>query len=184
MLYQLHSALALVLPIAATMWLLHLLNKTTGDRLNWVGALKPRSIFSLVNIITAPLLHVDTGHLQTNSSAFVVLGLLLAVQSKGLFIVVTAVLTLITGIGVWLLSSKPTIGASGVIFGYLGFLLMFGMTIDGGLPLLAGAIGLVTYGGIWVGVFPSDPRVSWLAHAIGFAAGIILGHTLGLRAIG
>lgn len=184
MLEQTQSALGIVLPIAASMWLLHFVNALTNDRIIWAGAIKPRSPLSLINIITAPFLHVDAGHLQANTGAFIVLGILLSVLGQNMFVFVSIALTLATGLILWLFSPNSVIGASGVIFGYLGYLLSFGMTIDQGIPLLAGAIGFVTYGGIWIGIFPSDPRVSWLAHATGFACGLILGHYLGMRAIG
>lgn len=170
------------------MWVAFIVDSISRGRNDYgiltnVFGLHPRSPVGIIGIITHPLLHGSLGHLTTNSGGFIVLGLLIAVQGWSMFVFVTIALTAITGLFLWLFSPNSVIGASGVIFGYLGYLLAFGMTVDGGLPLLAGFIGLVTYGYIWTGIFPSDPRISWLAHAAGFACGLALGHYLGERTI-
>lgn len=172
-----------VIRLLGIAWVVFLLDKSSGDQLSRIFCLQPRSLFGLVGIATSPFLHGNRSHIVGNSSAFLMLGLLIAAQGRNMFYFVSLVLTMTTGLLVWLFSSNPVIGASGVIFGYLGYLLMFGMTVDDGWASGAGVIALVTYGWIWMGIFPSTRGVSWLAHAIGFVSGIVLGYVLGLRAI-
>jgi membrane associated rhomboid family serine protease len=172
-----------VIRLLGIAWIVFFLDKSSGDRLSRIFRLQPRSLFGLVGIATSPFLHSNQSHIVGNSSAFLVLGLLIAAQGQNMFYFVSAVLTVTTGLLVWLFSSNPVIGASGVIFGYLGYLLMFGMTVDEGWAWGAGAIAFVIYGSLWVGIFPSAPGVSWLTHAMGFVSGIALGYVLGLRAI-
>lgn len=164
-------------------WIVFILDSIVGKWLTQAFALHPRSLFGLVGIFTSPFLHGFPGHIAANSGGFLVLGCLIAIQGWNMFVFVSIALTLMVGVILWLFSPNSVIGASGVIFGYLGYLLMYGITVDGGLSLLAGAIGLVAYGHIWIGIFPRDPMVSWLAHAAGFVCGLMLGHYLGLRAI-
>lgn len=176
---SLHPPIAILI----LLWLIHLLDAATRYGLTHVFCLRPRHVWGLIGIATSPLLHADFRHLMTNSGAFLVLGWLIAIQGVNMFLFVSIVLAVAVGLILWLLSPSPVIGASGVIFGYLGFLVMYGLTIDSGLPQAAGFVGLVLYGGIWIGIFPNDPQVSWLAHAAGFVCGIGLGHWMGLRAI-
>jgi membrane associated rhomboid family serine protease len=87
---------------------------------------------------------------------------------------VTIFVALVGGFGVWLFAGKFTnhIGASGLIFGYLGFVLARGF-FEKSLTwiLIAGAV-LVLYGGLLIGVLPIHTGVSWQGHLFGFLAGI------------
>jgi membrane associated rhomboid family serine protease len=89
------------------------------------------------------------------------------------FVLVTLVVWLVSGLGVWLIGPAQTvhIGVSGIIFGYLGFLLLRGF-FDGKLTsiLIALAVG-VAYGGVLWGVLPLESGVSWQGHLFGFIGG-------------
>jgi membrane associated rhomboid family serine protease len=65
------------------------------------------------------------------------------------------------------------VGLSGVIFGYLGFLLArsyFERSWQAiGLALLAAFL----YGSMIWGVLPLQPNVSWLGHLFGFVGGVV-----------
>lgn len=172
-----------VISLLMLMWLVHLLNTMGHGWLSKLLGLQPRSVFGLVTIVTYPLLHADFQHLWINSGAFLILGSLIAIQGSNLLIFVSALLVLITGISLWLFSSGRVVGVSGVNFGYLGFLLSFGGTVGDGLAFVAAALALVLYGGTWISIFPTHPRISWLAHFAGFVGGLGMGHLLALRAL-
>jgi membrane associated rhomboid family serine protease len=85
------------------------------------------------------------------------------------------VIMLVSGVGVWFTGSPHSVvvGASGVIFGYLGLLLMRGIVEHSwwniGVALLIGLL----YGWQLIGVLPADPGISWQGHLFGFFGGVI-----------
>jgi len=150
------------------------------DQLFWRGALdfygiQPRSAIGLRNILFAPLLHKGFDHLLANTVPFLVLGWFVLLRGVNKFILVSLICALVSGLGVWLLGAPATIhvGLSGVIFGYLGFLLFRGYFERSshaiGLAILAGFL----YGGMIWGVLPLQPNVSWLGHLFGFIGGAL-----------
>ncbi|MFM7788135.1 MAG: rhomboid family intramembrane serine protease, partial [Microcystis panniformis] len=82
---------------------------------------------------------------------------------------------LVGGLGVWLFAAPGSIhiGASILIFGYLGFLLLRGY-FQRNIPsiLLSILVFLLYCGTIW-GVLPSRPGISWQGHLFGFLGGVL-----------
>jgi membrane associated rhomboid family serine protease len=113
-------------------------------------------------------------HLAANTVPFVVLGWLVMLRRIGDFVVVTVLSILIGGLGVWLAGSANSIhvGASGLIFGYLGYLLARGYFERSLWAVLLGALALVLYGGVLWGVLPGQPGISWEGHLFGFVGGV------------
>ena len=83
----------------------------------------------------------------------------------------------IGGLGVWLLGPSNTVmvGASGVVFGFLTFLLTAGVLTRHWLDVAIALGVLFLYGGILIGALPFgvEAGVSWLGHLMGAAAGIL-----------
>lgn len=136
--------------------------------------IRPRSERGLVGILLSPFLHVGFGHLISNSIPFLLLGGLVITGGRRQFLMLSLWVTLVGGSGVWLLGGSRTLhlGASLLIFGYLGFLLTRGIaerSIGGVLVSLGLLFG---YGGMLYGVLPSQPGISWLGHLSGFLAGV------------
>ena len=129
------------------------------DRVAYGGSLErygiqPRTLTGLWGILVAPLLHVGWVHLTANTVPFVVLGWLVMLRKISDFIVVTALAIVVGGLGVWLLGAPNSIhvGASGLIFGYLGYLLARGYFERSIWAVLLGVVALVLYGGVlWGG---------------------------------
>ncbi len=141
--------------------------------LNTLGIL-PRQLIGLRGILFAPFLHGGFPHLSANTVPFVVLGWLVMAQSISDFVIVSLICMLVGGFGTWLLGATAFhIGASGVIFGYLGFLLTrgyFDRRLSSGLVALF--VGF-TYGTVLLGVLPSTPGISWEGHLFGFIGGVV-----------
>lgn len=135
--------------------------------------IRPRTSRGLVGILVSPFLHLGFGHLISNSIPFLLLGGLVMTGGRRTFILVSLWVTLVGGVGVWLLGGSGTVhlGASLLIFGYLGFLLSRGVFERslGGVLLSLGL--LLGYGGMLYGVLPGQPGISWLGHLCGFLAG-------------
>lgn len=138
-----------------------------------IFGIHPRTTVGLRNIALAPLLHVGFGHLLANSLPFLVLGWLVIARGVRDFVVVTFLVTLISGLGVWLLGAHNSVhlGASGIVFGYLGYLLLRGFFERSVPSLLLAAIVGIFYGSMIWGVLPFQPGVSWLGHLFGFVGG-------------
>lgn len=157
------------------MWLLELCNWLLPQlQLDSYG-IRPRDISWLPGIIIAPLLHGSWAHLIANTPPLIIFGGLVSLQGIRRFWLVTVMSALISGLGVWLFSPENaiTVGASGVIFGYFGFLLLRGLFARSIGSILISLIVSFVYGGTIWGVLPSSPNVSWQAHLFGFLGGVL-----------
>jgi membrane associated rhomboid family serine protease len=136
--------------------------------------IRPRSQRGLLGVLLSPFLHAGFGHLLSNSLPFLLLGGLVMTGGRRLFLLLSLWLTVIGGGGVWLLGGGGTVhlGASLLIFGYLGFLLCRGI-VERGIGTVIVSLGLlIVYGGMLYGVLPGQPGISWLGHLCGFLAGV------------
>ena len=87
-------------------------------------------------------------------------------------------IALIGGAGIWIFGQSHTIhiGASGIIFGLIGYLLAIGFFLR--RELLALMVSLLVafyYGWALFSLFIVLPGVSWTGHFFGFAAGALAG---------
>jgi membrane associated rhomboid family serine protease len=172
---RLWSAAKLVAVIVGLLWAVEIVDQVALDDRLQAWGIRPRTLSGLWGILTAPFLHGDFAHLIANTPPLVVLALLLLVlRGVGAFLGLTAAVAVGSGLGVWLTgaASSNHIGASGVIFGWLGFLLLAGLVERRLSSLLTSIVVAVLYGGLVWGVLPSDPRVSWQGHLFGFLAGL------------
>ncbi len=157
------------------MGLLAGLDLLVGHRLSRRLSIQPRSLAGIPGIFVAPLLHQDLKHLAANSAPLVILGSLILLQGFEVLGLVTGFCWLLSGLGVWLLGRPGTrhLGASGVVFGWLGFLLLRGYfersLVTIALAILAG----ILYGGTLWGLLPLHRGKSWVGHSLGFCAGAI-----------
>ncbi|WP_366524944.1 rhomboid family intramembrane serine protease [Acaryochloris sp. IP29b_bin.137] len=140
--------------------------------LNRFGIL-PRRWIGLRGILLAPLLHGNLRHLSMNTVPLVVLGWLILVRSTEVFVVVTAVVWLLGGAGVWLFAGSKSnhIGASGLVFGYLGFLLTNGYVEQSPVAIATATLVGLLYGSTLWGVLPLRRGVSWQGHLLGVLTG-------------
>lgn len=136
--------------------------------------IEPREVAGLPGILISPALHGGFAHLGENSLPFFVLGWLVMLGGLRRFAWVSLSVTICSGIGVWLLGSPDSvhIGLSGVIFGYLGFLLARGY-YERKLTSLLLAIGVgLFYLGMIFQLVKIQQHVSWSGHFFGFVGGI------------
>ena len=172
---ELKTQLTIIGTFLAIFWGVEIINQIFfGDRLDIFGII-PRRIIGLRGIIFAPFLHADFPHLIANSVPFVILSWLVMLRNINDFFLVTFCSMLVGGTGVWLLAQprSVTIGASILIFGYLGFLLFRGFFQRNAASIALSLLVFFLYGGMIWGVLPSTPRVSWLGHLFGFLGGIL-----------
>ena len=134
----------------------------------------PRTLTGLRGILFAPFIHGSVEHLLSNSVPFAVLGWLVLTRGRRRFIGVTLAAMLGAGLSAWLLGAPGSVhvGASGVIFGYLGYLMLNGWYERRLIPILMSVDVTALWGGVAFGVLPGQPGVSWQAHLGGFVAGL------------
>jgi membrane associated rhomboid family serine protease len=176
----LQSQIIILLVLVAIAWLMELIDLfLLGRSLDRFG-IRPRSLSGLWGIFFAPFLHGGLAHLIANTLPFFFLGWLTMVRRTSDFVVVTIVVLVVGGLGVWVFAAANTIhiGASGLIFGYLGYLLLRGYFERSFTAILIAVVVGVLYGGALWGVLPSRPGISWQGHLFGFIGGAIAARML------
>lgn len=165
-------------PVAAG-WAAFAANAVAGGSLIQYGIV-PRTELGLRGILFAPFIHGSFAHLLSNTVPFLVLAWLIVARNPRQFLPVTLYAMLASGLAAWLLGAPNSvhIGASGVIFGYLGFLMLTGwFTRRLGSIVLSLAVTAL-WGGLVFGVLPGQPGISWQAHLGGFIGGILAARAL------
>ena len=161
--------------LVSIMWALELLDTVLPHlNIDYYG-IHPRNLQRWYGILLAPFLHGSWQHLLMNTPPFIIFGSLIAIHCLGDLWVVSVITALVSGIGVWLISpaNSITLGASGVIFGYFGFLLFRGIFERNLTSLFVSVAIAVLYGSLIWQVFPSAPHISWQAHLFGFIGGVL-----------
>lgn len=154
------------------MWCVFSIEIFYGFDFAWLG-IKPRSLIGLIGIFTAPLIHGSLSHLISNTIPLLFLGSVLFFFYRKVAGIVFFRSYIITNVLVWLFSPRESyhIGASGLIYGLSAFLIFFGLLRKDFISLLVSIGILLAYGGIFYGVLPSDPRISWESHLAGAVVG-------------
>ena len=156
------------------LWLVFFFNLAVPIDLRLYG-LRPRQLDGLVGILLTPLLHVDLRHLVANSGIlFVLLAVSLSFSRKLTFKAI-GIIILVGGGLVWLSGKEGTIhiGASGVIFGLIGYLICLGLFRRDWKALLISLTTFVLYGGALQSLFIYVPGISWTGHLFGFLSGVL-----------
>ncbi|WP_205647218.1 rhomboid family intramembrane serine protease [Actinobaculum sp. 313] len=168
--------------ILAVLWAVELIDTLTGHRLDYFG-IHPRSLAGLLEIFTSPFLHYSWWHLLGNSVPLFVLGFIILLSGQRVFADATLVSVVCSGLFVWLVSPSRsvTLGASGVVFGYLVYILVRGFYTRRISHLLIALAVAAIYGGMLLGLLPLRIGISWQAHvggALGGVAAAALTHRL------
>ena len=164
--------LAALIGFVAALWIIQAVNWASGYALNTAFGLMPRRVSGFDGIVGMPFLHGSFEHLMANTPPLLLLGALLAATATRGLVAMNAVVVGLGGVLVWLLGSPAIhIGASGLVFGWFGFLVMRGLVDRSPVTLGASVLVVVVYGSIIWGVLPGQPGISWEAHLFGAIAG-------------
>lgn len=163
----------LVVALVAVMWLVELIDLLPGTELDRAG-IEPRTLDGLWGIVFAPFLHADLAHLLGNTVPFLVLGLLIAASGTQRVVQVVVITAVVAAVGTWLTGPSNTvhIGASGLVFGFLGYLVARGLFARRLGMLAVGALVMLFYGGLLWGLLPK-PGISWQGHLFGLLGGVL-----------
>ncbi len=159
----------------AIFWILELLDVFLFDHQLDQFGIRPHSFIGLRGILFAPFLHGGLGHLIANTIPFVILGWLVMLQETSDFWIVTFLTMLIGGAGTWVFGAPNSmhIGASILIFGYLGFLLLRGYFQRNLASMSLSVLVFFLYSGALWGLLPLRDGISWQGHLFGFIGGAI-----------
>ena len=174
--------LQLLAALIALMWLVEAIDLVAGD-LDAHG-IRPRDEEGLPGILFAPFLHGSFAHLFGNTVALVVLGAVVALGGLRVIALVTLIVAVVAGVGTWAVAPPGTlhIGASGIAFGYISYLVVRGLYSGSALHLAAGVIVLALWGGtLMTGLIPSQ-GISWQGHLFGALGGILAARLLHVAA--
>jgi membrane associated rhomboid family serine protease len=173
-------ALQLLVTMIALMWGLEAVDYVApGAPLDKFG-IHPRDLQGLPEIFSAPFLHVGFGHLISNTVPFAVMGAAIALGGLARIALVTLVIAVVSGLGVWLIapSNEVHLGASGIVFGYASYLVTRGILSRRLVDLAVGVAVAGVWGiGLLQGLLPQD-RISWQAHVFGAVGGAIAAYYL------
>lgn len=166
-------AAIVIAAFVAVLWVIEIVNASGADLTE--DGIRPRQLGGLWGVLWAPLLHANFAHLESNTIPLLVLGFLVLLGGLVRFGAVTATVWLVSGIGVWLLGGANTVvvGASGLAFGWLAYIIVRGVFTRSLVQLALGLVILVVYGGLLWGVLPGASGVSWQAHLFGAVGGIL-----------
>jgi membrane associated rhomboid family serine protease len=176
---ELKTQIKILATVVSIFWIVFILNEVIfGRRLNAFGIL-PHNLVGLRGILFAPFLHGSFYHIAANTVPFVVLGWLVMLRNTKDFYFVSFLSALVGGLGTWLFGRDSIhIGASGVIFGYFGYLLFRGYFEKSFVAIAISIAIAIGYGGMIWGVLPTRSYISWEGHLFGFIGGIIAARLL------
>jgi membrane associated rhomboid family serine protease len=162
------------------MWLVFFLELVTRFPFTNFG-IRPLDLVGIIGIFVSPLLHGSLDHLISNTIPLLFLGTVLFFFYPRIAGVVFLRCWFLTNLLVWLFAWRQAshIGASGLVYGLAFFLIFFGIFRRDFLSMLISIIILLMYGGVFYGVLPTDPRISWESHLAGALVGIYTAVTFG-----
>ncbi|GFG75151.1 rhomboid family intramembrane serine protease [Mycobacterium botniense] len=178
---------ATIISFVVLLYVCELIDQLSGHTLDRNG-IRPLEVEGLWGIIFAPLLHANWEHLMANTGPALVLGFLVTLCGLARFVWATAIVWIGGGFGTWLIGNVGSacgetdhIGASGLIFGWLTFLVVFGFFTRTVWQIMVGVLVLFCYGGILLGAVPvlhMCGGASWPAHLCGALAGVAAAYLL------
>jgi membrane associated rhomboid family serine protease len=176
---------ATIVTFVAVLYVIELFDALDHQRLDNNG-IRPLEADGLWGIIWAPLLHSSWDHLLANTGPALVLGFLMTLAGVSRFVYATAIVWIFGGLGTWLIGNIGAppgvetnhIGASGLIFGWLTFLIVFGWFTRNIWEIVVGLVVIVIYGAVLLGMLPGTPGVSWQGHLCGAVAGVFAAYLL------
>ena len=161
--------------VVPVLFLVEVLDQVSGVNLDLAGGIMPRRVSGIDGVLFAPFLHGSFPHLYANSIPLILLGTFVLAAGLRRFLWSTALIMLVSGLGVWFVGQQGTVhvGASGVIFGFLGLLLARGVVERSWWNLGVGLLIGLLYWWQLTGMLPGEGGVSWEGHLFGFIGGVV-----------
>jgi membrane associated rhomboid family serine protease len=170
------KALFVMVAFLAIIWIAQLANVLDHYQLTTDYGIRARDVSSLPEIVSAPFLHVSWTHIESNSGPLFIFGFLAAYRGVVRFLGLTGLVIIASGLADWSFGAPHSIGvgASGVVFGYLGYILVRGFFDRHGIDILIGAVMALCFAYQFTVLLPRA-GIGWQAHIGGLVAGVVGG---------
>lgn len=172
------KAFRVMVRILVVLWLIQVANALTGYGVSLALGTRAHDIGSLPTVFTSPLVHASWQHIEYNSGPLFIYGFLAAFRGVRKFLWVTLVIMAVGGVATWLVEPPGVIGvgASGVIFGWFGYVLVRGLFDRHGTDIVIGLVMVLCFAYTFQDLLPqSDPTIGWQAHLAGLITGVVCG---------
>lgn len=175
MIAEARKAFFVMFGFMVVIWVLQIVNWTDNYQLDREFMVIPQRVDRLGEIFTAPFLHFSWQHIEGNSGPLFVFGFLAAYRGVVRFLWLTLLVAVTSGLAVWVFQSTNTgsVGASGLIFGYFGYVVLRGIFDRRLIDTLIGVVMAASFAYLVTIALPGTPGVSWLAHLGGLVGGVI-----------
>ncbi len=162
--------------VLAVLWVIQIFNWIDHYHLTFDYGIVPRDIGRLPDILTAPFLHFSWAHIEGNSGPLFIFGFLAAYRGVKKFAAVTVLVIITSGLAAWLFEPANTVGAgaSGVVFGYFGYIMVRGFFDRHVIDMAIGAIMALCFAYQFTVLLP-QAGIGWQAHIGGLAGGVLAG---------
>ncbi|WP_033819989.1 rhomboid family intramembrane serine protease [Kitasatospora sp. MBT63] len=174
MIAEARRAFFVMFAFLALIWLLQLANWADDNQLARDYAIVPRETDRLPDIFTAQFLHLNWQHIEANSGPLFVFGFLAAYRGVKKFLGLTVLIVLTGGAMIWFFERDHvyTVGASGLVYGYFGYVVLRGVFDRNLIDSLIGLVMGASFAYLLLNAVPGTPGVSWLGHLGGLLGGL------------
>ena len=177
LLAEARKALWVMVGFLAVLWIVQIINSATSYDLSFDYGIRAREPGSLPEIFSAPFLHFSWSHIEGNSGPLFVFGFLAAYRGVRKFLGVTLLIVVCSGLGAWFTAGAGTVGAgaSGVVFGYFGYIIVRGLFDRRPIDIVIGLVMALCFAYQFSLLIPAGEGIGWQAHLFGFIAGVLGG---------
>jgi membrane associated rhomboid family serine protease len=176
MIAEARKALWVMVAFLAVIWIVQLINAAGGYRLSQDYGFQPHVVSTLPYVFTSPFLHENFGHIEGNSGPLFIFGFLAAYRGVKKFLGLSLLIMIVSGLGDWFTgpSNTVTIGASGMVFGYFGYVLVRGLFDRHPIDIVIGLVMGLCFAYQFAVLLPTE-GVAWQGHVFGVIAGLLGG---------
>ncbi len=169
-------ALWVMVWILAIIWIVQIINAALHYSLSYDYGIRPRHLSSLPDVLSAPFLHFGWSHIEGNSGPLFIFGFLAAYRGVRKFLSVTVLVVLTSGVGSWLTGLDHSVGAgaSGVVFGYFGYIIVRGAFDRHRIDVVIGLVMALCFAYQFSVLLPTE-GIDWQGHMFGFVGGLLGG---------
>jgi membrane associated rhomboid family serine protease len=176
MIAEARKALWVMVAALVVIWVVQILNWADHYELTWDYGIRPRDVRSLPEVLSAPFLHFNWSHIEGNSGPLFIFGFLAAYRGVRKFLWVTVLVVLASGLGTWATGTQGSVaaGASGVVFGYFGYIIVRGAFDRHGIDIVIGLVMALCFAYQFSVLLPAE-GIDWQGHVFGFVGGVLGG---------
>ncbi|MEU7334946.1 rhomboid family intramembrane serine protease [Streptomyces sp. NPDC007074] len=175
MIAEARKAFFVMFGFLVVVWAVQLANSTGHYALSRDHGVVSGDLGTLPGILSAPFLHWSWAHIESNSGPLFVFGFLAAYRGVVRFLGLSLLVAVTSGLTVWFFErgGVDTVGASGLIFGYFGYVVVRGIFDRHLIDTLIGIVMGASFAYLLTVAVPGTPGVSWLGHLGGLIGGLL-----------